>query len=312
MTGHGDRRSPPAQHRLSRSRVQLGPQVIRLRPAPHCRTRVLSYSLTVAPKLHFLNAWADLETTYALRLPGADARVHRRRSRRRDGGVQPVRLASNPRRVLPFTYAPWLTKELAPYLTALPAGRCSPSGWLRCARGDAHHRLLVALNHRLQQEIGYVIRMEPGIQTCEETLASRRGSCRDTGWLLVQILRHLGLAARFVSGYLISSSRTSSRSRVRPARNRISPTCMLGRRSPPGAGWIGLDPPPGSWRARGTCRSRRARSGSAAPISGCVDAAGVGISFEMSIQRIRETPRVLQAVLRASSGIASSSSTSGG
>ena len=166
--------------------VQLGPQLIRLRPAPHCRTRVLSYSLTVTPKLHFLNWQQDPQGNYQARLVFPE----RTREFAIDVDLVAEMAVFNPfdfflepdAETFPFAYAPWLDKELAAYLVPLPAGPLLAEWLASVPRQEARTvDFLVALNARLQQEIGYVIRLEPGIQTCEETLGSGRGSCRDTG-----------------------------------------------------------------------------------------------------------------------------------
>jgi transglutaminase-like putative cysteine protease len=194
--------------------VALSPHVIRLRPAPHCRTPILSYSLTVAPKRHFINWQQDPYGNYLARLVFPD----QARELLIDVDLTAELSVLNPfdfflepsAETFPFAYEPELNQELAPYLERLPAG---PK--LRDCLAATHRDIvgkhgsvrtidfLVELNRRLSQEISYIIRLEPGVQTPEETLARGSGSCRDTGWLLVQILRHLGLAARFVSGYLI-------------------------------------------------------------------------------------------------------------
>ena len=133
---------------------------------------------------------------------------------------------------IPFTYEAWESHELKPYLFKLPATPLFQK-YLDGISLEPTRTVdfLVALNARLQKDIAYTIRMEPGVQTPEETLKKRSGSCRDSAWLLVQMLRHLGLAARFVSGYLIQLTATSSRSTARPARRRISPTCTRGPKS---------------------------------------------------------------------------------
>ena len=196
----------------------------------------------------------------------------------------------------PFTYEPALKKDLAPYL------ECERPGPLlrRLAGGGAAGRacrivdFLVGLNQRLQSDIGYVIRMEPGIQTCEETLALRSGSCRDSAWLLVQILRHLGLAARFVSGYLIQlKPDVKALDGPSGAEQDFTDLHAWTEVYLPGAGWIGLDPTSGLLAGEGhiplACTPDPQ---TAAPITGAVDPCEVEFGFEMSVRRILEQPRV--------------------
>ena len=279
--------------------VNLGPHVIRLRPAPHCRTPVLSYALKVRPEPHFLNWQQDPQGNYIARLVFPEPT----RALEVDVDLVAALTVINPfdfflepeAERYPFTYAPWLVKELGPYLTPLPAGP-RLAAWLDTVDRTPVRIVdfLVAINQRLQHEISYVIRMEPGIQACEETLALGQGSCRDTGWLLVQVLRHLGLAARFVSGYLIQLKPD-----VKPldgpagAAEDFTDLHAWTEVYLPGAGWVGLDPTSGLLAGEGhlplACTPDPE---SAAPIAGTVDPCGVGFGFEMAIQRIAEMPRV--------------------
>ncbi len=280
-------------------RVNLSPQVVRLRPAPHCRTPILSYSLRVEPVGHFVNWQQDPFSNYQARLVFPDATTEFKVT------VDLVAEMSvyNPfdfflepgAETFPFGYDEVLAEELAPYRVPAPVTPLLQAFLDGVPREEMRTiDFLVWINQRLQQDIAYTIRMEPGVQTPEETLTKRSGSCRDTGWLLVEALRHLGLAARFVSGYLIQL-KPDVEALDGPSGSAVDFTdlhawCEVYL---PGAGWIGLDPTSGLLAGEGhipvACTPQPS---SAAPISGAVDECEVEFGHLMQVTRIHESPRV--------------------
>ena len=279
--------------------VALGPQVIQLRPAPHCRTAILSYSLTVAPADRIIHWQFDPLGNHVARVifPG-----------RANEFIVEVDLvadltAYNPfdffiepgYETLPLIYPADVAKNLAPYRSLEPVGPLLRS-FLKSVTRDRQDTVsfLVALNSRLCGEIGYVTRLEHGVQSCEETLGMRRGSCRDSAWLLVQILRQLGLASRFVSGYLIQLKPDEPvfDGSTGPARDSADLHAWA-EVFLPGAGWIGFDPTSGLLASEGhiplACTPTPLE---AAPIGGTVEHAGVDFTFAMSLRRMDEAPRL--------------------
>jgi transglutaminase-like putative cysteine protease len=290
--------------------VQLGPQTVRLRPAPHCRSKVISYSLRIEPERHFINWQQDPFANYQARLVfpepttefkvAIDLVVEMAVYNPFDFFLEPG--AEN----FPFSYSPTLREELAPYLVTPPA---TPLIQHYLDDLDRTPRrtvdFLVALNRKLQADIQYLVRLEPGVQTPDETLRKASGSCRDSGWLLVTLLRHLGLAARFVSGYLIQLTpdvkALDGPSGTDTDFTDLHAWCEVYL---PGAGWIGLDPTSGLLAGEGhiplACTPQPS---SAAPIEGLFalaaptgpdDEAEVEFSHQMQVTRIHESPRVTQ------------------
>lgn len=279
--------------------IGMGPQVVRLRPAPHCRTPILSYALSVEPKGHFLNWQQDPFGNFLARVviheptPAFKITV----------GLVADMAAINPfdffveedAKIWPFAYDRDLAQELAPYFEPNAGG---PKFGRYLAGIDRTPKVtidfLCDLNRQLCKDIAYLVRMEPGVQTPEETLTKASGSCRDSAWLLVHILRRLGLAARFVSGYLIQL-----RPDIAPLDGPPGPTVDFTDLHAwtevylPGAGWVGLDPTSGLLASEGHIPLAATPSpSSAAPVSGGHEPAEVTFAFDMRVDRVRETPRV--------------------
>ncbi len=286
--------------------IRLGPQVVRLRPAPHCRTRVLSYSQTIAPANHFCNWQQDPFSNYLARLvfpePTREFKV--------TVDLVAEMAVFNPFDFFLEEYAerwPWMydeatRQELAPYLARAPL---TPRLSAYLDRVDRSPRrtidFLVDLNRQLYQDIRYLIRLEPGVQTPEETLEKASGSCRDSGWLLVQLLRHLGFAARFVSGYLIQlvpdQKAVDGPSGPSADFTDLHAWCEVYL---PGAGWIGLDPTSGLLAGEGHLPlAATPEPSSAAPVEGLIEKCEVDFSHDMAVTRIHESPRVTKPYTEA-------------
>jgi uncharacterized protein (DUF2126 family)/transglutaminase-like putative cysteine protease len=279
--------------------VNLGPQVIRLRPAPHCRSKIISYALKIEPATHFVNWQQDPFANFQARL------VFPEKTREFKVTVDLVldMAVYNPfdffleptAEQYPFNYEPLLKQELAPYLAA----DAQTELFSAClARIDLSKRrtidFLVDVNQMVAHDISYLIRMEPGVQTPDETLKLGSGSCRDSAWLMVQLLRHCGLAARFVSGYLIQL-KPDVKALDGPSGTEVDFTdlhawCEVYL---PGAGWVGLDATSGLLAGEGhiplACTPQPS---GAAPIEGAMDECEVEFSHHMAVTRIYESPRV--------------------
>lgn len=280
--------------------IKLSPQVIRLRPAPHARMPIRGYSLKVEPSEHFMNWQQDPFGNYLARVVIPE----RTTSFTIDVEIILDMVTINPfdffleeyAEETPFTYSPQLHKELTPYLEIVESGPRLME-WVAKAKalqGQRSVDFLVALNQQLCEAVNYTIRMEPGIQSCEQTLDRALGSCRDSAWLLVQILRHLGLAARFVSGYLVQL-KADEKPLEGPSGTVQDFTDLHAWAEVylPGAGWIGLDATSGLFAGEGhiplACTPDPA---SAAPVSGLTEPCEVQFTFRNSVERIWEKPRV--------------------
>ena len=279
--------------------VSLAPHVFRLRPAVHSRTPIESYSFIISPKNHFINWQQDPFGNWLARV------VFPEKTNELSIGVEVIAdmVVINPfdffvedyAEKYPFQYKEDLAKELTPYLEPTDSGPLLDQ-WLDNIDKTPKNinDFLVDINQKLNRDIAYNIRMEVGVQTCDETLGKALGSCRDSAWLLVQILRRLGLAARFVSGYLVQlTADIKSLDGPSGPTNDFTDLHAWTEVYIPGAGWIGMDPTSGLFAGEGhiplACTPHYT---SAAPVVGATDECETEFSFSNTVTRIHEDPRV--------------------
>ena len=280
-------------------RISLSPHIFRLRPAPHSRTPIEAYSLKITPENHFFNWQQDPFGNYLARVVFPE---------KTDELSIDVEILADLKTInpfdffveeavedFPFKYKESLKKELLPYLEITDDGPLLKE-FLKTI--DVSEQLtiyfLIGINRHINEYLNYTVRMEPGVQTCEETLDKKLGSCRDFAWLLVQSLRHLGLAARFVSGYLVQL-KSDEKSLDGPSGPEEDFTDLHAWAEVyiPGAGWIGLDSTSGLLAGEGHIPLACTPSfESAAPVTGFSDPAETEFEFDNSVTRIFESPRV--------------------
>jgi uncharacterized protein (DUF2126 family)/transglutaminase-like putative cysteine protease len=279
--------------------ISLAPHVLRLRPAPHCRTPIHSYSLKVTPEAHFLNWQQDAFGNYLARLVFPE----KTRELRFEVELIADMTVYNPfdffieesAEKYPFEYSQLERSELGPYLQKVVTGPRLKKWLQRVDRSEITTiDFLIEVNRMVQQTVNYSVRMEPGVQSCEQTLQRELGSCRDSAWLLVQVFRHLGLAARFVSGYLVQLT-ADEKALDGPSGPEADFTDLHAWTEVyvPGAGWIGLDPTSGLLASEGhiplACTPHPT---SAAPITGTMDKCEVEFEHSNTVVRLHEDPRV--------------------
>jgi len=274
--------------------IFLGPQVIQLRPAPHCRIPILSYSLDVTPSDHILNWQMDPHSNRLARFlfPQKTSEFVVEVNLVADlSPINPFEFFLEPGvEEYPFAYAEGLAQDLEPYRSVDTPGP-KLAEFLKDFRNEKSGTVsfLLKLNRKVRDEINYEIRMAPGVQTSEQTLAKHSGSCRDSAWLLVESLRNLGIAARFVSGYLIqlASDQTTQEKQKDNLNVDSADLHAWAEAYLPGAGWIGMDPTSGLLAGEGHIPLVCTPSASqAAPIGGTAELPSIQFHHSMSVTRL--------------------------
>lgn len=281
--------------------VEVHPHEVRLRPAPHSRTPIEAYSLEVSPAGHFVNWQQDAFGNFVARLVFPEPTRELSITVGLIADLEVVNpfdfFVEDYAEYFPFAYPAALAADLEPYLRPVGDAGELVREWVRVHRPRGRMRSidgLVELNYALRNAVDYTVRMEPGVQTPEHTLRSGLGSCRDSAWLLVAILRELGLAARFVSGYLVQlTSDTPALDGPSGPGADFTDLHAWTEVYLPGAGWVGMDPTSGLFAGEGHIPlAATPHPGAAAPITGATGITEATLEFSNVVRRVHEDPRV--------------------
>ncbi|MFI1743762.1 DUF2126 domain-containing protein [Thalassobellus sediminis] len=279
--------------------VSLSPHIFRLRPAPHSRTPIEAYSIKITPENQFFNWQQDPFGNYLARLIFPEKTTELSIDVEIIADLKTINpfdfFVEEYAEEYPFTYNETTKKELLPYLEITDKGKLLED-FIKTIDYTPRKTIyfLIDINRKIYEYLNYNIRMDPGVQTCEETLNQKNGSCRDYAWLFVQTLRHLGFGARFVSGYLVQL-KSDEKSLDGPSGPEEDFTDLHAWAEVylPGAGWIGFDATSGLLAGEGHIPLACTPSfESAAPVSGATDICETEFEFENSVKRIFESPRV--------------------
>jgi uncharacterized protein (DUF2126 family)/transglutaminase-like putative cysteine protease len=279
--------------------VALGPQIIQLRPAPHCKTPIDAYVLKVTPAHHILHWQFDPLGNHLARVifPRKTSELSVDVTMVADmTPINPFAFFLDPNfETFPFQYPAELAHNLEPYRSLEPSGPLLKAFLTEIPAATQNTVAFVGnVTAQVRDRVSYVTRLEHGVQSCEQTLGGLTGSCRDSAWLLIQVFRSFGLAARFVSGYLIQlADNEPIEDRAPGPKVDSADLHAWAEVFLPGAGWIGVDPTSGLFTGEGhiplVCTPSPSQ---AAPIWGTVESAKVDFSFSLSVERLNEIPSV--------------------
>jgi transglutaminase-like putative cysteine protease len=263
--------------------------LIKLRPAPHCRTPISFYDLNIKPSTYFINWQQDPFSNHVARLVFTEKTNFFEINIELTAELQTINpfdfFVEPSAEHHPFKYDDNLIAGLSPYLEIEPSGPLLQA-FIKTIPSEKRRTIeyVVFLNQLVFNKVRYVIRHEPGVQSTEETLQLNSGSCRDSSWLLVQLCRHMGIAARFVSGYLIEANADWHNLNSPPeSQENVAELHAWCEVFIPGAGWVGIDPTSGLLATEGHIPLAAAPDPSnAMPIYGELDVCDVQMTHKIT------------------------------
>lgn len=247
--------------------VSFGPWRLMMRPLDSHSMRVIEASLAFSPQgaTHWSHD-ALGNSVCTLQPTGSATELSVTSTLLIERFPAPLWVRDDPRSAFPVLYATNDRANLGPFIRPETTSDTPEFiDWLRAHTPNANDLalpFLQTLNEAIHRDFSYGERHAEGTQTPSDTVALRTGTCRDFAWLMVESLRRLGFAARFVSGYLYSPAATMRGAGATHA------WCEVFL---PDLGWIEFDPTNGLAESPDLIRVAASRTpDEASPMSGSI------------------------------------------